>query len=56
MITFISGAVVGAIVFGLVIRNNPKLAEKLGVLVDKIEDKVDSKKAVAKKPVAKKKK
>ena len=38
----IGSAVAGAVIFGLVIRNNPKLAKKLGVIVDKIDDKLDN--------------
>ena len=41
MLEFISGAIAGAIVFGLVIKNNPNLAKKLGILVDKIDDQLD---------------
>ena len=43
MINFALGAVAGAIVFGLVIRNNPALAKKLGLLVDKIEEEINKK-------------
>jgi len=34
----IISAIAGAVVFGLVLRNNPKLGAKLGVIVDKIEE------------------
>lgn len=41
MLSLAIGAVIGALVFGLVLRNNPSLASKLGLLVDKIDDKLD---------------
>lgn len=43
MINLVVGAVIGAVIFGLVIRNNPKLAKKLGLIIDKIEDSIDGK-------------
>lgn len=43
MITFVLGVIVGAIIFGLVIRNNPTLAKKLGLIVDKLESQLENK-------------
>jgi len=43
MITFVLGAIVGAVIFGLVIRNNPALAKKLGLIVDKLESQLENK-------------
>lgn len=40
---YLVGAVIGAVIFGLVLRNNPTLAKKLGLIVDEIEDKLDKK-------------
>ena len=40
MLSFIFGAVIGATVFFLVLRNNPKLAEKILKVVDRIDDKL----------------
>lgn len=42
ILTFVLGALVGAILFGLVLRNNPKLGIKLGLIVDKLDKKIDS--------------
>lgn len=42
MITHLLAALAGAVVFGLVIRNNPKIATKLGLIVDKLEEEIDS--------------
>lgn len=36
----IIGAVIGAVVFYLVLRNNPSLAKKVAGIVDKIDDKI----------------
>ena len=44
MINLIIGAVLGAVVFGLVLRKNPNIGKWLGVIVDKIEDELDNKK------------
>lgn len=38
----IIGGVVGAIVFYLVLRNNPSIAKKVGFLVDQVDDAIDS--------------
>lgn len=39
MITgLILGFIAGAVTLGLVLRNNPKIADKLGVIVDKIDN------------------
>lgn len=43
MVVFISGAVVGAIVFALVLRNNPKIAKKFYKSADWIEVKIEDK-------------
>lgn len=41
MITgLVVGAVIGAVVFYLVLRNNPSLAKKIAGIVDKIDDKI----------------
>jgi len=40
MICSLLSAVAGAVVFYLVLRNNPKLAERIGIIVDKIEDEI----------------
>jgi hypothetical protein len=42
IIGLVAGAVAGAVVFYLVLRNNPKLAEKIGIFVDKVDDAIDS--------------
>ena len=39
--TIITSAIIGAAVFGLVLRNNKDLAIKLLNLVDKIEDQIE---------------
>lgn len=36
------GGVVGAVTFYLVLRNNPSLAEKIGIIVDKIDDELNN--------------
>lgn len=42
MITgLIIGAVIGAVVFYLVLRNNPKLAAKIAGIVNKIDDELN---------------
>ena len=41
--TFIAGASVGAIVFALVLRNNPKIAKKFYSTADWIEVKIENK-------------
>jgi hypothetical protein len=56
ILTIVLSAVAGAVVFGLVIRNNPSLGKKLGLIVDKIEEEIKPKKAPAKKTTAAKKK
>lgn len=38
MLEFLFGAAIGAVVFYLVLRNNPKLAKKIGGVVDKIDN------------------
>lgn len=58
--TIIGSAIAGAVVFGLVLRNNPKLAIKLLALADKLEDEIkdiskEKKVAPVKKETAKKK-
>lgn len=35
----LAGAIVGAAAFYLVLRNNPKLAEKVGIIVDVFDGK-----------------
>jgi hypothetical protein len=56
ILTIVLSAVAGAVVFGLVIRNNPSLGKKLGLIVDKIEEEIKPKKAPVKKTTAAKKK
>lgn len=41
MISHLLAAVAGAILFGLVIKNNPKIATKLGLIVDKLKEEID---------------
>jgi len=43
MIEFISGAVIGALGFYLVLRNNPKIATKFGFIIDKIDEELNKK-------------
>lgn len=41
MITgLITGAVIGAVVFYLVLRNNPNLAKKIAGIVDRIDEEI----------------
>jgi len=49
MFNLIIGAVIGAVTFGFVLRNNPDLAIKLLKLADKIDDALDNKKGKSKK-------
>ena len=42
ILTFVLGVVAGASLFGLVIRNNPSLGKKLGLIVDRLEEELDS--------------
>lgn len=41
MITFLLGAVVGAVVFGFFLRNNPTWAKKLRIISDRWVELVD---------------
>ena len=40
IIAFVAGAVIGALGFFLILRNNPSLAKKVTGLVDKIDEQI----------------
>lgn len=42
MINLVIGAVIGAVVFYLVLRNNKPLAEKIAGIVDNIDDNLNN--------------
>ena len=42
MINLVIGAIIGAVVFYLVLRNNPSLAKKVAGIVDNIDDNLNN--------------
>jgi len=43
ILTFISGAVLGAIIFALVLKNNKNLQSLFNFISDKVEEKIEKK-------------